>query len=284
MHATVPHLSSPRTRIGRATVSTAAAIAALVGAVAAAVPATARAAVFADVVSSTPVTAFVPVQRRQCGPVAARSTDPAVVDGDSQPAGAGADAATGCRTVTVRTQRVVGYDVVYAIGGERHTVRLDRDPGPRVELGVVAQAPATGRPVGRLAGPPVERIDRAERPVGQPVPAVVDDGGAVAAPVYGYGEQAPIGAQPSGSTTVIVERGVPAYGGWYDPYPYGYGYGYGYGWGWGPGWAVGPSIGIGYWGGGRWGGGHRRWDGGHRPGPPKDKFPHRVGGGPNARR
>jgi uncharacterized protein YcfJ len=231
-----------------------------VAGMAAALPSTALAAVFADVVSSTPVTAFVPVQRRDCGPIDRRSVDASTVDPNSQPVGDSAGASARCRTVTVRTQRVVAHDVVYEIGGVRETVRLDRDPGARVELGVVAQA---ARPVGRPLG----------EPVGQPVPGRLDDGAPVeAAPSYRYGEQRPIGAGPQTTTTVIVEQ------------PYGYGYGYPYGLAYGYPW-FGPSIGIGFWGGGWWGHGSRHWHRGHdRPSPPKHMFHHRGGGGPDARR
>lgn len=214
-------------------------------------PVPAQAAVYADVVSSTAVTAYVPVQRRECGTVEQRGADAGTFDPNSQPIGDAGGSATRCRTVTVRTQRVVGYDVVYEIAGARQTVRLDRDPGPRVELGVVAQATTpAARPVGQMVGTPVER------PIGRPVPAVVDDGGPVApAPTYSYGEQRPIGVPvPASTTTVIVERPYGAYD--YGPYSYGYAYSY-------P-WFVGPSIGLNFWGGGRWGGGGRHWDGGRR--------------------
>lgn len=233
-----------------------------VAGLAAAMPSSARAAVFADVVSSTPVTAFVPVQRRECAPTDRRSADASTVDPNSQPVGDSVGALTRCRTVTVRTQRVVAHDVVYEIGGERQTVRMDRDPGARVELGVVAQA---ARPVGRPVG----------QPIGRPVPTVLDDGGPVeVAPTYAYGEQLPIGAGPQTTTTVIVERPYDAYG-----YGYGYPYGAAYGYPW-----FGPSIGIGFWGGG-WGGhGSRHWHRGHRSHPPKTMFHHRGGGGANTRR
>jgi hypothetical protein len=236
-----------------------------------ALPVPAAAAVFADVVSSTPVTAFVPVQRRDCAPV---SGDSRTAD-DSEPLGGAVTSSPRCRTVTVRTQRVVAYDVVYEIAGERQSIRLDRDPGPRVELGVVA---AAGSPAGRPVGVPVGR------PVGQPVPVVVDDGGPVeAAPTHGYGEQAPLGAR-SASTTTTVIVGTAA------PYGYGYSYGYGgYGYPYGPALGIsygypwfGPSIGIGWRGG--WGGHRHHWDGGRRSAPGKTMFPHRVGGGPAARR
>ena len=268
MHATP--FPSPSPTSARRAVGALAAVS--IGAVAALLtPVASRAAVFADVVSTTPVTAFVPVQRSDCGTVVRGTADASATDPNSQPAGDAAGAGR-CRTVTVRTQRVVAYDVVYEIGGERQTVRLDRDPGPKLELGVVAQAQSqqgtrtAGQLIGRPIAPPVERA------VGQPVPAVVDDGGPVeAAPTYRYGEQAPIGAGPVTSTTVIVGRPYGAYGaygaygpGWYDPYPYGYGYGYPW---------FGPSIGIGFYGGGSWGHGGHRWDGGSRPFP-KDRYPH----------
>ena len=41
-----------------------------------------------------------------------------------------------CRTVTDPGEEVVAYDVVYAYLGQTHQVRLDHDPGDRIELPV----------------------------------------------------------------------------------------------------------------------------------------------------
>lgn len=41
-----------------------------------------------------------------------------------------------CRTVTEPGEEIVAYDVVYAYLGQTHQVRLDHDPGDRVELPV----------------------------------------------------------------------------------------------------------------------------------------------------
>jgi uncharacterized protein YcfJ len=41
---------------------------------------------------------------------------------------------THCETVYDSSENIVGYDVRYRLGDEEGTVRMDRDPGPRIPV------------------------------------------------------------------------------------------------------------------------------------------------------
>jgi uncharacterized protein YcfJ len=151
------------------TPSATALIAALVG------PLAAHAAEFATVVSSTPVTASVPVARQLCSdsqqlvqqrPSGAGAVIGAIaggVIGHNLGNGFGRAAATGlgvvagsvvgdqveaantpvsevpvrrCQTVSSYETRVVGYDVMYEYAGQRYSTRMARDPGTQLAVNV----------------------------------------------------------------------------------------------------------------------------------------------------
>jgi uncharacterized protein YcfJ len=151
------------------TPSATALIAALVG------PLVAHAAEFAKVVSSTPVTASVPVARQLCSdsqqlvqqrPSGAGAVIGAIaggVIGHNLANGFGRAAATGlgvvagsvvgdqveaantplaevpvrrCQTVSSYETRVVGYDVMYEYAGQRYSTRMARDPGTQLAVNV----------------------------------------------------------------------------------------------------------------------------------------------------
>ena len=133
----------------------------------------AQATDYATVVSSTPVTAAVPVPRQVCSdarqfvqqqPSGAGSLIGAIAGGllgNSVGAGFGRAAATGlgvvagsvignrveadtnpvaevpvrrCRTVNNIETRVVGYDVMYDYAGQRYSTRMARDPGTQFAI------------------------------------------------------------------------------------------------------------------------------------------------------
>jgi uncharacterized protein YcfJ len=133
------------------------------------------AAEYATVVSSTPVTATVPVQRQNCSdaqqlvqpaPSGAGAVVGAIAGGllgHTVGGGFGRAAATGigavagsvignqieadgqpatavpvrrCQTATRYENRIVGYDVMYDYAGQRYSTRLARDPGQRLAVSV----------------------------------------------------------------------------------------------------------------------------------------------------
>lgn len=139
------------------------------------VPLAAQAVEYATVVSSTPVTASVPVARQSCvegqqlvqqRPTGAGSVIGAIaggVIGNSIGGGFGRAAATGlgvvagsvvgnsveaantpvtevpvrrCQTVNAYETRVVGYDVMYDYAGQRYSTRMTRDPGQQFAVSV----------------------------------------------------------------------------------------------------------------------------------------------------
>ncbi len=226
----------------------------------------AQAAQYANVISSTPVTASVGVPRQDCvqgerivrqAPSGAGALLGAIaggVIGNQFGHGAGRAATTGlgvvagsaignnveangydatavpvqrCRTVSAYESRTVGYDVVYEYNGQRYNTRLPRDPGPRLAIAV---QPQPGY------GPDVSYSDPAPTYDG-PVPLGTP---AYAGPVYRvppaatYYDVAPVYYEPAAAYY------EPAY---YEPAYYG------------P--VVRPVISVGF--GGYWGhgGGHR---------------------------
>jgi uncharacterized protein YcfJ len=224
------------------------------------------AADYATVVSSTPVTASVPVSRQICSdgqqlvqtrPSGAGALIGAIaggVIGNSMGGGFGRAAATGvgavagavvgdqveanstpvtavpvrrCQTVTAYENRVVGYDVMYDYAGQRYSTRMSRDPGKQMAVNV------------------------------QPA-----DSGAAGLPAPAYGDAAPIGSsqttyqyQPVPQTAYQAAPPPTYYGAepaYYAPYPYYAPYYSPY--------YVGPAIGIGIGlGFGYHGGYHRHW-------------------------
>jgi uncharacterized protein YcfJ len=208
-------------------------------------PLAAQAAEFATVVSSTPVTASVPVARQSCsdgqqlvqqrtsGAGAVLGAIAGGVIGNNLGNGFGRAAATGigavagsvvgdrveaannpvtevpvrrCQTVSGVETRIVGYDVMYEYAGQRYSTRMARDPGTQFAVSV-QPADSGGLPA----------------PVGTPAPS-----NAAPQPVY-------YDAPP----TVYYDTPQPVY---YAPQPV----------------YVGPVIGFGfgYYGGYR---GHYRW-------------------------
>ncbi len=212
----------------------------------------ASAAEYARVVSSTPVSSSVSVQRQECAqvqqivqqqPSGAGALIGAIaggVLGNQLGHGFGRAAATGvgvvagsaignnveananppttvpvqrCRTVSTYQNRLVGYDVVYEYNGQRYTTRTASDPGRHLAIDV--------------------------RPTADAPAAYADEAPTYATPSYASsGYDAP---QPA------YYGSPPAYYGpapvYYEPAPY----------------YVGPAIGIGFYGGHGWRHGHRHW-------------------------
>lgn len=173
------------------------------------------AADYATVVSSTAVTASVPVRRQVCSdgqqsvqraPSGAGAVIGAIaggVLGNSVGGGFGRAAATGlgvvagsvignqveadsnpvtevpvrrCQTATSYESRVVGYDVTYDYAGQRYSTRMARDPGQRLAVSVQPlEASGGGRPA------PVYSA---------PVPPAAPDEAAV--PVYATAPASPV--------------------------------------------------------------------------------------------
>jgi uncharacterized protein YcfJ len=178
----------------------------------------APAPVYGTVVSSTPVVAQVNVPRQQCvdvpGVVRAQPTGIGALvggalgglAGNQIGAGAGRAIATGvgaiaglvagadieaanapsvpvtttqCNYAQTTESRIVGYDVVYELGGQRYTTRTLQDPGSRIALAV--QPAADGAPSGTSSpydAPPVDAPVATIYPA--PAPAYV------AYPAYAY--------------------------------------------------------------------------------------------------
>ena len=178
----------------------------------------AHAAEMATVISSTPVTASVPVARQVCSdgqqvvqqaPSGAGAVLGAIaggVIGHNLGGGFGRAAATGvgavtgavvgnqveananppavvpvrsCQTVRAYENRVVGYDVMYEYAGQRYSTRMARDPGQQFAVSV--QPAENGAP----ALPAPVATDPAPPPVAydQPAPQAVYYGpGSYAAP------------------------------------------------------------------------------------------------------
>ena len=153
----------------------------------------AHAAEFATVVSSTPVTASVPVSRQVCNdgqqlvqsrPSGAGAVIGAIaggVIGHNLGSGFGRAAATGvgavagavigdqveadanpptevpvrrCQTVSTYENRVVGYDVMYDYAGQRYSTRMARDPGQQLAVNVQpADAGGTNLPAPAYSDP-----------------------------------------------------------------------------------------------------------------------------------
>ena len=208
------------------------------------------AAEYATVVSSTPVTAQVPVARQQCtqgeqyvqqAPSGAGAVIGAIaggVLGNAIGGGFGRAAATGlgvvagsvvgnqveangnpvtavpvsrCQNVTSYESRVVGYDVTYMYAGQRYSTRMAQDPGLQFAVDV--------RPAGVSAAP-------------VPAPVYAPDAGQ---PAQGYYDPLP---QPAYAPPVYA----PAYPAYYAPAPVVYG-------------APVVTLGVGYYGSYR----GRRW-------------------------
>lgn len=171
--------------------------------------AAAQAAEFATVVSSTPVTASLPMPRQVCSegqqlvqqrPSGAGALLGAIaggVIGHNVGGGFGRAAATGlgavagsligdqveananpayelpvrrCQVVNSYENRVVGYDVVYDYAGQRYSTRMARDPGAQLAVSVQpADAAGASLPVPAYAEPVPETV----APAYQPVPRTV---------------------------------------------------------------------------------------------------------------
>lgn len=197
----------------------------------------AYAADYATVVSSTPVSAQVPVSRQQCtqgtqyvqqppsgigavvGAIAGGVLGNAVGGGFGRAAATGLGVVAGsvagnsveasanpvtavpvsrCQNVTQYENRVVGYDVTYDYAGKRYTTRMSRDPGSQFAVEV--------QPAGEVAAAPMP-APVYSAPSG---PAYYDP---LPQPVYGapYPYYAPA---PVIYGAPVVSLGVGYYGGW----------------------------------------------------------------------
>ena len=225
-----------------------AALVALLGGTAAA-----QATEYGTVVSSTPVTASVPVSRQVCsdgqqvvqtapsgagaviGAIAGGVIGHQIGNGFGRAAATGIGAVTGsvignqveanatplaevpvrnCQTVTSYENRTVGYDVMYDYAGQRYSTRVPRDPGARMAIDVRPAAAATRADEAPLSG-------AESQPAGAPAPvyyAPVPAAGAVAQPiVYAspyYAE--PYYAQPYYGAYIVpsISLGFGYYGGY----------------------------------------------------------------------
>ncbi|NUZ04691.1 glycine zipper 2TM domain-containing protein [Piscinibacter koreensis] len=176
----------------------------------AAAPGVSQAAVYADVISSVPVTGAVSVPRESCntveqiverpssgagallGAVAGGLLGNTIGHGFGRAAATGAGVVAGaaigdrvesggrsaqvvpverCRTVRATESRTVGYDVTYEYAGQRYTTRLPYDPGPRLALDI---RPAGAAPRAEPVRPAAPRDDGWDR-MGTPVPPAYSD-------------------------------------------------------------------------------------------------------------
>ena len=199
-------------------------------------PLAAQAAELATVVSSTPVTASVPVARQACSdsqqlvqqrPSGAGAVIGAIaggVIGHNLGNGFGRAAATGlgvvagsivgdqveaantpvaevpvrrCQTVTSYESRIVGYDVMYEYAGQRYSTRMARDPGQQLAVNV-QPAEGSGMPAPLDAGRE-----------GTPVPSNV-----APQPVYYTPLQPVYYAPPPVYVTPVIGFGFGYYGGY----------------------------------------------------------------------
>ncbi len=206
----------------------------------------ALAADYATVVSSTPVSAAVPVRRQVCSdgqqyvqqaPSGAGAVIGAIaggVLGNSVGGGFGRAAATGigavagsvignqveantnpvtevpvrrCQTVTSYENRTVGYDVMYDYAGQRYSTRMARDPGRRLAVSV-QPADAGGGSVPAPSAPVPQAVYDA--------PVTYVD--APQQPVYYYQPLPPAvyyAPAPYVYTAPAISFGIGYYGGWH---------------------------------------------------------------------
>jgi uncharacterized protein YcfJ len=242
--------------------------------------ASAHAADYATVVSSTPVVQPVTVPRQECTdvqryvqpqPSGAGALVGAIVGGvvgNQFGHGMGRAAATGigavagsalgnqvelsnqpagvvpsrqCRTVQFHEQRVVGYDVVYEFNGQRYSTRLDRDPGAHLAIDV---RPSEERGRGR-SGTAVPPSYSAAPTYVEPAPRYVEPAPRYVEPAPRYVEPAPRYVEPATIGYYEQAPQIVAPGPVYYESPARY---------------IAPAViglGIGYWMGNRWYGGHR---------------------------
>jgi uncharacterized protein YcfJ len=203
------------------------------------------AADYATVISSTPVTASVPVRQQMCSdsqqivqpaPSGAGAVIGAIaggVLGNSVGGGFGRAAATGigavagsvignqieadgqpatavpvrrCQTATRYENRVVGYDVMYEYAGQRYSTRMARDPGQRFAVSVQpADANGTALPA-PLVSTPVPTYDAPVTAAEAPPQPVYYD--PLPPPVYYYP------AAPYYYGAPAISFGFGYYGGW----------------------------------------------------------------------
>ncbi len=129
------------------------------------------------------------------------------IEADGQPATA--VPVRRCQTVTRHEERVVGYDVMYEVAGQRYSTRMARDPGARLAVSMQpaeangGMVPAPVAP-GRTSGydEPVDTAEAAPRPAyHDPLPPPVYD--YPAAPYSPYYYAAP-----------TISFGIGYIGGW----------------------------------------------------------------------
>lgn len=223
---------------------------------------------YATVVSSTPVTASVPISRQVCNdgqqlvqtrPSGAGALIGAIaggVIGHGVGAGFGRAAATGvgavagavvgdqieanttpatavpvrrCQTATAYENRVVGYDVMYDYAGQRYSARTARDPGRQMAVNVQpADSGSAGLPAPAYDDP---ALQDSSQQVYRPVPQTAYP---EAAPPVAYYQPAP----------VYYSSPYPYYAPYYSPYYVAPAIGLG----------IGLGLGFGY-----HGGYHRHW-------------------------
>jgi uncharacterized protein YcfJ len=228
--------ASPKERLMKNTSKTALAARLGLPALLMAASATALAAEYGTVISSTPVTAQVAVPQQECWDeqqvVQQRSSGAgalvgAIIGGavgNGVGAGLGRAAATGlgvvagaaigdqaeansyppvattvrrCQNASRLENRVVGYDVVYEYNGQRYSARMPQDPGQRIALDVTV-APAGSVPPSSSLPPPVY-VPSQRAPVYAPQPVVY-----APAPAYYYGGYG--GTYYGGPSVVVVPR------------------------------------------------------------------------------
>jgi uncharacterized protein YcfJ len=221
------------------------ALALIVAASAATIVPAAFAAEYATVVSSTPVTAQVPVRRQVCSdsqqyvqqaPSGAGALIGAIaggVLGNSVGGGFGRAAATGigavagsvignqveananpvtevpvrrCQMATRYENRIVGYDVMYDYAGQRYSTRMARDPGQRLAVSVQPADAAGGGLPAPVTSAPVPPAGTATMATADEAPAPVDYQ-PLPAPMYYY-------PAPYVYAAPAISFGFGYYGGW----------------------------------------------------------------------
>ena len=83
------------------------------------------------------------------------------IEADGQPATA--VPVRRCQTVTRLEDRVVGYDVMYEVAGQRYSTRLARDPGTRLAVAMQPADANGGMVPAPLVSSPVPTLRRARR-------------------------------------------------------------------------------------------------------------------------
>lgn len=136
-----------------------------------------------------------------------------------------------CSTQTIYENRAVGYKVIYEYAGKQYSVQLPQDPGPTLQL--------------RVSIAPNPALTSSPQPQAMPV-AAVNDAAQYADP---NAVMMVPGAAPSSGPAYVYYDAYPGYVGYYNSPYYG---------------VWGPTIALGFYGGGWYGrGGSWHGRGGH---------------------